>query len=310
MRKVFLWVTGCGVYATFMIGYLLLLTLFLPSTFTYQLNWIKVGSYAEYSVERYVPVGFLVQSGTYSWRVISIHTNPNGELMARINETGTISEINVKEESLKWFSRYYNDYLMDLSDFKIGNEIYEGVGLGEVSVQDEVHLCVGLTQQIPAFYRVSTYWFDRETGLLLSYRFDFRGEMTLKHLRSTNISGEAPNGKAIIDLILISPFFIVPVVGATKGLLLIKLRRYTFSRRFWFFFILFNGMILASVANFPFRFPLGRLLTLSRYSIIYVLYPIYSMSAMGNFFFWIGGLAAAIILIDRLAFPMILHSKQ
>ena len=123
-------------------------------------------------------------------------------------------------------------------------------------------------------------------------------------LKSTNIN-EAHDGKAIMDLLLVSPLFIVPVVVAVTGLITIKRKKYRFSRQFWFFFILFNGIILASVANFLFKAPLGRLLHLGYQSYL----PVITMMT-GNALFWIGVLAAAIFLIDRLAFSIILHAKQ
>lgn len=316
MRKIFLWVSVCGVYATFMIGYLLVLTWVLPSTFTSKPNWIETGSYAEYTMEYdSIFVSTPRYNGTYAWRIISTHTNDDGDLIARINETcipewsdipstGRILDINVKDGlnglTPLWFNRYYNDYLIDVSDFKLGNVTFGGVYLEEITVEDENRLSVRLARYHPTYGALDNYWFDRETGLLLKTTSSYRGIWSRKLLKSTNIVNGSHNGKATTDLFLVAPLFIVPVVGATSGLLTIKRKGYKFSRQFWSFFVLFNGIILAFVANFPFRIPLGRNLVYLQLEYL----------IMFNAFFWIGVLVAIIFLIDRLAFSIILKQAE
>lgn len=312
-RKAFLWVAGCGAYATFMIGYLLLLTLVLPSVFVYEPNWIVVGNYAEYTTER----GYMSnthENGTYSWRIISTYTDDNGDLIARINETEivegeedwTILDINVKDglnESTAplWFTRYYNDYLIDLSDFNLGTETFGGVCLEEVTVNDESRPSVRLARYHPSYGLVNSYWFDRETGLLLKYASWFKGIQDEKVLNSTNIVNGSHNNKAVTDLFFVAPLFVVPVVGVASGLLVIRQKRYVFSRKFWFLFVLFNGSILAFVWNFPFRAPL-RLLQHS-YSLVGGAYLM-----MLNTLFWFGVLLVAVFLVDHFVFPRILKN--
>ena len=193
MRKFFLLAAGCGAYATFMICYLLVLTLFLPSILSYEPSWIEGGSYAEYSVEEYNQItNNLLENGTYIWRVVSIETDANGEVIARINETytlewreegyeygwhrkipftGRVSDINVKDGIIGfrplWFNRCYNLYLVDLSDFKIGNETFEGIRFEEVSVQDRSRLCLYLTRQLLGPYRTEHYGSRRILGFFL-----------------------------------------------------------------------------------------------------------------------------------------------
>ena len=309
---------SCAIYATFMIGYLLVLTLFLPSIFTYEHDWVEVGSFAEYTVEEYVTIN-VVENGTYTWRIISLYTDDHGNLIARINETyilewkedwwksfwanetppsGRILDINVRDGLIGfgpfWFNRYYNNYLIDISEFKLGNGTFEGEGFEEIRVGDENRLSIKLTRLFNSRYNGGRYWFDKETGLLLKSSWGFRDRFTRMIVKSTNISGNAHDGKAMIDLLVVSPLFIVPVVGMLTGLLIIKKRRYKFNPKFWVYFILFNGIILASVANFPLRAPLGRLLL----GYVYPRPQVITMM-MWNAFFWIG-------VLTVFFFPLIL----
>ena len=125
-----------SLYVAFMIGYFLLLTVVLPSTVAYEPEWIKVGSFAEYSVEDGV------MNGTYAWRIIAIR-NLEGTTIVTINETfigtthwdhvarysdrdpvgfyniippsGRITEISAAGgtigDLILWFRRYYNAML-------------------------------------------------------------------------------------------------------------------------------------------------------------------------------------------------------
>jgi len=347
-KRFLFWATGCGVYASFMIGYLLVLTLLLPSMLVYEPEWVKVGSYAQYAVRRYSGERrTLVENGTYSWMIVSTRTLASGEVVATINETytiewkadqwswgsswismnipstGRISDVNIKDGFPSfWFDRYYNDYLIGITVFRKSNALpsrdsFKGLGLEEVSIHGVTRPSVKL-MLIPFLYESSTtsFWFDSETGLLLQFIGQYYAtyigfvESSVMILDNTNITSEATaNNKATVDLLLVSPLFVVPSVGAATGLFLIRRRRRQFSSRFWFFFVLFNGIIMVSAVNFPFR----SLSTILYFSSTYQ-QPVGLIRQVQNNFlgeiilnalFWFGVFAAAVFLIDRFAFPLI-----
>lgn len=294
----------------------------------YEPDWVAEGVYAEYNVEEYLATS-LAEKGTYVWRIVSIHAGYNGKVIARINETydlewktdgwysfwateiqptGRIWDIDIKNGIINsrplWFNRYFNRYLLDLSDFKIGNETFDGECLEEISVQGEVFTSIRLTRQLPTYYRVDAYWFDKDTGLLLKYAHGFRDRATQMILKSTNISSKITGSEALTDLLLLFPLFIVPIAGAFTGLIIIDKRRYKIDQKSWFLFIFFNGIVLAFVANWPFRIPLGRL----SLGIFYTPTIIYKIAV--NASLWMGTLALAIFFIDRFAFPIIQHSNK
>lgn len=316
MRKVFLWAAGSTAYAAFMIGYLLLLTLYLPSILIHEPDWIEVGSFAEYTAES---VG---ENGTYTWRIISIQTDVSGERIARINRTYTperinewrnysssISDISLRDGiidlSIFWFNRYYNVYLVDLSDFMIGDEIFGGESLAEISVRGQTVPCIWLKRHLPSGWGTG-YCFDRESGLLLyrgsAYHGGFYSRIVLKN---TNIPIGSHHSKAITDLLIVSPLFMVPIAGVTTGLHIAKKKKYTFSIRAWLFFIIFNGIILGCVANFPARTPWGR----RSWGIASPFAPMRVTLIGLNAFFWILVVGGAMSLIDDHAFPII-QKKQ
>ena len=210
MAKLYPLIIGFSLYATFMIGYFLLLTSLMPSILVYEPEWIDVGIYSKYIVEEYV-AGDLVENGTYIWRITSLYRDADGELMARVNETynlewkrdwwnstwtekipanGRISEIKVKDGIIEclplWFNRYYNHHLADLSIFTIGDGTFEGMGIETIPINDETTLCIRLTLRscrsppirIPPYYTIHNYWFDERTGLLLKYTHGFRDYWT------------------------------------------------------------------------------------------------------------------------------------
>ena len=323
---------GGVVYAAFMVGYFLILTMFLPSLIASQPRWVDVGIYAEYTVEEYV-AGNLVENGTYTWRILSTFSRADGTLMVRINETytllwkeerwnsswarevpsvGRILEIRALDGTVGdrplWFSRYYNDFLLDLTVFKMGNGTFEGVGFKTVVIGGEARSAVELTLRfctsprifIPPYYECYGYWFDRETGLLLKHSYGFRDRWTRMILEDANVEDEAHSNKVIADMLLVSPLFVVPTAGAIAGLFAVKRNRYRFSLRFWLLFIILNGTVLASVANWPLRAPLGRLIIL-----LWLHIPGYLDSSpvlrmmVWNFLFWIGLLTLSILLINR-----------
>jgi len=336
MKRVY-WVC-CGiVYAAFMIGYFLVLTMFLPSIIAPQPRWVNSGIYAVYVVEEYV-ADSLVENGTYSWRVLSTFTGSDGTLMVRVNETYTLlwkedwwnsswaREVSPARRILEiravdgtvgdrplWFSRYYNDFLLDLTVFEIGNGTFEGVGFKTITVGGEDKLAVGLTLLfctspkifIPPYYECYDYWFDRETGLLLKQSYGFRDRWTEVILKDTNVEGEFHSSKVMTDMLLISPLFVVPTAGATVGLLKVKRDKYRFSLGFWLSFIILNGAVLASIANWPLKAPLGKLIVLWLYIPRYLDYSPALRMMVWNFMFWAGLLALSILIINRFIIKLI-----
>ena len=336
MKRVY-WAFGAVAYAVFMIGYFLVLTLFLPSFAASPPGWVEAGVYAEYRVGEYVADN-LVENGTYTWRIVSTSVEADGTLIVMINETyvlgwkedwwnstwvdgipsaGKILSIRATEGIVGhvplWFNRYYNDFLIDLSVFEIGNGTFEGVGFKTVVIGGEAKPAVGLTLRfctspsirIPPYYETYNYWFDRETGLLLKYSYGFRDRWTRVILEDTNVEGESYSSKVMADMLLVSPLFVVPIVGATVGLLKVKRNKYRFSLGFWLSFIILNGAVLASVANWPLRAPLGRLIMLWLYVPEYLGSSPALRMMVWNFMFWAGLLTLLILLIDHYAIPLI-----
>lgn len=329
---------GGVVYAAFMVGYFLILTMFLPSLIASQPRWVDVGIYAEYTVEEYV-AGNLVENGTYTWRILSTFSRADGTLMVRINETytllwkeerwnsswagkipsaGRVLEIRALDGTVGdrplWFSRYYNDFLLDLTVFKMGNGTFEGVGFKTVVIGGEARSAVELTLRfytsprifIPPYYECYGYWFDRETGLLLKHSYGFRDRWTRMILEDANVEDEAHSNKVIADMLLVSPLFVVPTAGAIAGLFAVKRNKYRPKWRFWALFVIFNGIILASVANWPLRAPLGKLIILWLYVGEGYLYnsPVLTM-IVWNILVWAGLLALSILLVDRFVIRII-----
>ena len=122
-------------------------------------------------------------------------------------------------------------------------------------------------------------------------------------MKDTNVKGDTHNNKILIDSLLLSPLIITPILGLTMGLLLIKHRRYKFTPKFWLTFTLLNGLIMASVANWPLRAPLSRLLLEGQSS------PVINM-IFWNFIFWVAILIGGILIIDRLILPIISHRSE
>lgn len=304
--KGFLWVSG---YAVFMIGYFLILTILLPSTLVYEPDWIRVGNYAEYRVEEWRLGYDELINGTYTWRIVSVY-HVDGRTVVRVNQTyvGTtgegslfvrghtgIADVNATEGVanglLLWFTRYYNDHLVDRIIFRgvKDGDTFEGCSIEKTSVQGEVRSCIRFTTFHDTYGKTSfwytRYWFDKATGILLRIHHNFRGRYSSDVLlESTNIRGELDSSKAILDLFLVSPLFVLPLTGATIGLLFLRRRGYGFSRDFWMGFVFFNGIILAFLSNWPLKF-------------VFLL------------LFWIGILVTAIFLINRFAFSIITQAK-
>ena len=124
-------------------------------------------------------------------------------------------------------------------------------------------------------------------------------------LEDTNVEGEPHSNKVMADMLLISPLFVVPTVGASVGLLKVKRNKYRFSLGFWLSFIILNGAVLASVANWPLRAPLGKLIILWLYVPEYLGSSPALRMMVWNFMFWAGLLTLLILLIDHYAIPLI-----
>lgn len=201
---------------------------------------------------------------------------------------------------LLWFTRYYNDYLVDRIIFRgvQDGDTFEGYGIEEISVQGEVRSCIRFSLYNPSIYRTTSYWYDKATGILLKKGYSFRDLYSNVLLKSTNIRGELDSSKAILDLLLVSPLFVLPLTGATIGLFFLRRRGYGFSRGFWMGFASFNGIILAFLANWPLK------LLPEMFG-----HPLLVILLVTNVAFWIGILVTAIFLINRFVFSIIKQAK-
>jgi len=219
-----------------MIGHLVALTSYYPFAISSKPEWLKEGSYAEYIYEEYV-TNKLVENGTYKWEILEMHF-VNGELMTRINDTyilewkeddwvspqaynipasGRIRDIRYGN-TLLWLSRFYNDYLLPMTFFRIENQSYRGVGIEEVEIDGETKSCVRLTLYAPP-YQLGAFYYSRETGILLKVWFGFRDHGTRKIIKASNITFGDQGNKAVIDLVLLFPFIFIPI---TVTLLILK----------------------------------------------------------------------------------------
>jgi hypothetical protein len=306
------------------VGYFLVLTVVLPSFVSFRPEWVKDGVYAEYSVEDRGGGG-TVMNGTYVWRVVSVQGDVFGTETVIVNETfegsthwsriqnvpsgGRLVEVNIKEGAaeglLLWIRRYYNRILLGRSFFVGGGYAYAGIDEREMSFGDEARNVIAVLHNVEACRRA---YYDIATGVLLHYTRTWPklGTAYVK-LRSTNIfnstelDSEPDTWKTVTDGLLITPLFVVPVVGASAGLWIIKRRELGFNRIFWHAIALFNGLIFAWLANLPFKawyppscspYPeIEGLLATALFSI--------------NIFIWFIVTESIVLIIDRFSFPII-----
>jgi hypothetical protein len=245
--KVLLWLS---LFLALMIGYLLLLTVVLPSTLAYEPDWIRVGSFAEYSVTG----GAL--NGTYAWNVTSIEIK-NGRTLVTINETfrgttqwdhvarwngtsghfentipisGKTTEISAAmgtvEDLILWLRRYYNHVLHLALFLGIPEHVWAMTGGGEISFQGQTRQFLHLdASEQWQWSRSADY--DKTTGILMRYRWTWPRLGTVwVSLKSTNVFSSTSSEPGIfLDLILIAPLFMIPLVGALVGLYSAKHKR-------------------------------------------------------------------------------------
>jgi len=305
-----------------MIGYFLLLTVVLPSTVVYEPSWIKMGSFAEYSVKDSAPG----MNGTYVWRIIAVE-NSDGRNIITINETfqgtshwdhvavwtgehlentilpsGKKTKISASggatEGLILWLLRYYNSMLVDRSHFNgIGNT-YLGAGEEKMSLQGAIRDVIKVN---PRSSETLAYY-DKVTGILLWYRFSFRlGGYTVS-LNSTNIfdavSVAVENGsKIVLDLLSVAPLLALPLAGAIISLCSIRNSGVGFSSSFWWGVILVNGTLIALLSNWPIKVP--------AYS-----QELYLFDSLVNAAFWIFIIGTATLFVHNFMFPIIAKSSQ
>jgi len=323
-QEVSLWLS---LYFALAIGHFLLLTVVLPSTFAYNPRWINVGSFAEYSVED----GTL--NGTYAWRVIAIENR-----IATINETfqgtthwdhvafwndtkqtfeyvipssGRTTRINARAGAIEglilWLNRYYNHILLDRT-FILGIPEHVWLGTGEREMPFQ-----GQTRQALHFV-ASEEWqwsrtadYDMATGILMRYSWTWPRLGTVRvSLKSTNAFTSLMNEpKLFVDLLLIAPLIILPLMGIGHlGLTLRRRRGVGFSTRFWLGISLLNGGLIAILSNLPFNeIPTAFLSFIQSGMLIMGL--VASGLFLINVVFWTATFGATILAINRFAFPLI-----
>jgi hypothetical protein len=115
------------------------------------------------------------------------------------------------------------------------------------------------------------------------------------------MDGEQDTWKTAVDGLLITPLFVVPIVGGLAGLWLIKRNGFGLNRSFWRALALINGFIFAWLANLPFNVQYPP--SCSPYQGIE---GIFSIVIFGmNAIIWFTVIHAASLIINRFAFPII-----
>jgi len=257
-----------------MIGYFFILTIFLPNNLKSKPTFLKKGDYVTYKLEDLGSNNEIIQNGTYTWKITSISTDATGKIIATINETftgdsewggykhsipptGRVTEIDLTEGNLNglhiWLGNYYNDYLFSRTIFKFEDITFEGSSFTKMSLQGKERTCIRVTAEIPAYYRTSSYYYEKETGILVASRYGFREIHMRMTLVETNINFESTvlSEKSTLDLLLILPFFIFPLLGGIIGLWYIKRKNISFTRNYWLFFSITSAIALSYLTNFP-----------------------------------------------------------
>ena len=301
-----------------MIGYYLIITALLPTIIVSDPTFLKQGAYVTYLTEDLGINGEVIRNGTYAWRIVSISTRPDGTTLVQINETfngdsecswyippsGRITEVDSKQGEIDglriWFGNYYNEFLLDRTIFLVGKEYaLEGVGVREVPFQALPRACMAITY--PSSFSEQTY--DRATGVLLLYHYNFRGVISTRATAvSTNISLSPYNGdsKLASDLLLLCPLIVLPSFGAPLSLWFLKRNKTEFSVSFW---------VIASVV-------LGTTISLVTVSprMVFNSFGYYSPGFSLTFLmmlivFWSVMVLSIVILIDRFWFRIVQHSR-
>ena len=304
-----------SLYVAFMIGYFLLLAVFLPSTVAYEPSWIKVGSFAEYSVDDWGSGDKPVMNGTYAWRVMAIENLDGGKIVT-INETfegtthwdhvaiippgGRTTKINAAgvtaDGLILWLGRHYNRILPYRTFFLgIPRYVWVGGGGGEMSFRGQTRYMLHLE----ALEELRTADYDQATGVFVGYRWTWPRlgtvYVTLKSTNvfsSVNVTSTQDILRSVLDLLLVVPLFVLPL-GAIIGLSSIRRRGISFSPLFWLGFTFLNGTFIALLSNWPFRIPASLEL------------PLFLLVSQLNVGFWTGTLGAAILVVDGFMFPII-----
>lgn len=242
--KVLLWLS---LFLAIMIGYLFITIVFLPSILLYEPDWIRLGSFAEYSVEG----GTL--NGTYTWNVTSIEIK-NGRTLIAINETfrgatqwdhvarwnstlgrfentvpinGKTTNITATmgtvEDLILWVRRYYNHVLNRALFLGMPEHTWAMTGGGEISFQGQTRQ----TLHLDTSERTADY--DKATGILMRYSVTWPRLGTVWiSLRSTNVFNSTSSEPGIFpDMILTATLLILPMIAVTVGLHSMKQRTRT-----------------------------------------------------------------------------------
>jgi len=127
-------------------------------------------------------------------------------------------------------------------------------------------------------------------------------------LKSTNVfASTMSEPKIFLDLLLIAPLFILPLIGATIGLSSIRQRGISFNTRFWLGFIFLNGVLIAILSNSPInKIPIALMVFIESGMLTI------GLVTLGFFLidvaFWTGILGATILMINRFVFPIIVKN--
>jgi hypothetical protein len=300
-----------------MICYYLLLTIALPSILTTNLDWIKNGVFAEYSVEDSGGNG-PIRNGTYTWTIIDLQPTTVAlnetftgstlwDHVTTIPPTGRLVTVSIRdgnvEDLILWLKRFYHPILIDRTLILGTGSIYAGIEEPSLPYQ-------GVRRDATHWFPLPKSWrrafYDQSTGLLLRYTWTWirLGTITVS-LQSTNIPiltipSPSTTPKIILGAFLLSPFVILPAIGAILGLRILKRQRVAFDQRFWVACIPINGLTLALVANWPITTSI-----LDLHSSIYWYPGTALFIILGlNTLLWTGILTAVAFLIHHFAIPL------
>lgn len=305
-----------------MIGYYLIITALLPTIIVTDPTFLKQGTYVTYLTEDLGLNGEVIRNGTYTWRIASISTHPNGTTLVQINETfngdsqwrarsysippsGRTTEVDSKQGEIDglriWFGNYYNEFLLDHTIFLVGKEYaLEGAGFREVPFEASPRACMTITY--PSSFSEQAY--DRATGVLLLDSYSFRGVISTRATAvSTNISLSPYNSysKLALDLLLLCPLIVLPSFGAPLSLWFLKRNKTEFSVSFWLIASVVLGTTISLVTVSP--------------GMVYNSFGYYSsgfslMFLMMLIVFWSVIVLSIVILIDRFWFRILQHSRH